>query len=307
MAGPRIVVVGSSNTDMIVQVPRLPAPGETVIGTRFTVAPGGKGANQAVAAARLGAEVCFIGRVGDDDLGRARLEQLAAEGIDIRCVAVDREAASGVALIFVAPDGENAIAVAPGANARVTPDQIDAAAAEIRAADLLLTQLEVPLPAVTRAIEIARAAGKPIVLDPAPAQPLPDSLLAQVDYLTPNETEAEALLGGGAEGLGGVAVTAARLRERGARVVIITLGREGALVTTADRQFHLPGRHVEVVDTTAAGDAFAAALAVAVAEGQALDAALRFAIAASALAVTVLGAQPSLPRRDAVERFLAKG
>lgn len=305
MAVPRMVVVGSSNTDMIVQTPRLPSPGETVLGGRFSVVPGGKGANQAVAAARLGAEVAFIGRVGDDDLGQARLADLRDEGIDTSGVVIDPDAASGVALIFVDEAGENAIAVAPGANDRVTAGQVDQAADAFRAADVVLTQLEVPLPAVERAVALAKELGKLVVLDPAPAGPVPDALLASVDYLTPNETEAETLLGGGIAGLGGVAATAEALLRRGAGCVIITLGKEGALVAMATGQFHVPGRRVEVVDTTAAGDAFAAALAVGLGEGRPLREALDFAVAASALSVTRLGAQPSLPRRDEVDRFLA--
>ncbi|MBI3911383.1 MAG: ribokinase [Armatimonadetes bacterium] len=307
MAGARVMVVGSSNTDMIVQVPRLPAPGETILGGRFSVAPGGKGANQAVGAARLGAAVTFIGRVGDDEFGRARLAELAAEGIDTSGVVVDPEVASGVALIFVEESGENAIAVAPGANCRVSVAQVEQAREACRAADVVLLQLEVPLPAVERAIALAQELGKPVILDPAPARTVPDALLAGVDYVTPNETEAETLLGGGVAGLGGVAATAEALLHQGPGCVIITLGKEGALVATTSEQFHIPGRKVEAVDTTAAGDAFAAALAVSLGEGKPLREALRFAVAASALSVTRLGAQPSLPRRAEVDRFLASG
>jgi ribokinase len=304
MSAARIVVIGSSNTDMVVKAARIPQPGETVLGGEFVMVPGGKGANQAVAAARLGAEVTLVTRLGSDLFAEASLRSFREAGIRTEFVVRDPDAASGVALILVDEGGENAIAVAPGANARLSPDDVDRAEAAIRAAEVVVLQLEVPAATVLHAIRLAKRHGRRVILNPAPAGPAPDEALAMVDFLTPNETEAEMLLGGGAAGLGGIAATAERLRAKGAGTVIVTLGREGAFVVGPEGSFHVPGRHVEAVDTTAAGDAFTGALACAVGEGQELRASLEFATAAAALSVTRIGAQPSLPDRAAVEAFL---
>lgn len=300
-----IVVVGSTNIDMVVRVPRIPGPGETVLGGEFRMAAGGKGANQAVAAARLGACVTFVARVGADRLGEEALEQFRAEGIRTEYVLRDPEAAHGVALVMVDPNGENAIAVAPGANARLAPEDVERAREAFAACDLVLLQLEVPLPTVERAVDLARALGKRVVLNPAPYHRLPAALLSRIDILTPNETEAEMLLGGGEAGLGGIAATAEELLRRGVGRVVVTLGKEGVFVVAPEAQYHVPGRRVKAVDTTAAGDAFSAALAVAVAEGREFREAVRFAVCASALSVTRMGAQPSLPHRAEVEAALA--
>jgi ribokinase len=304
MSAPRVVVIGSSNTDMVVKAARIPQPGETVLGSEFVMVPGGKGANQAVAAARLGAEVTLVARLGDDLFAEASMHSFREAGIRTDAVVRDPQVASGVALILVDAGGENAIAVAPGANARLTPGDVDRAEAAIRAADVVVLQLEVPIETVLHAIRLAKRHGRQVILNPAPAAPVPDEALALVDFLTPNETEAEMLLGGGAAGLGGIAATAEALRAKGAGTVIVTLGREGAFVVGPPGSFHVPGRHVEAVDTTAAGDAFTGALACALGEGQALPAALAFATAAAALSVTRIGAQSSLPDRTAVEAFL---
>jgi ribokinase len=304
MAPPRIVVVGSSNVDMVVQSPRIPRPGETVLGGSFTMVPGGKGANQAVAAARLGADVAFVARVGADAFGADTLERLAAEGIRTDWIIQDQDVSHGVALILVDQTGENAIAVAPGANARVSPADVDRAEPAIAECDAVLLQLEVPLPAVERAVELGKKHGKTVVLNPAPYLAVPDRVLRQVDILTPNETEAEMLLGGGEAGLTGVAGTAEELLRRGVGCVIVTLGKEGVLVVRPEEQFRVPGRRVKAVDTTAAGDAFCGALAVRVAEGAEFRDAVRFAVAASALSVTRLGAQSSLPSRAEVEALI---
>jgi ribokinase len=301
----KIVVVGSSNTDMVIKTARIPEPGETVLGGRFLMTAGGKGANQAVAAARLGAEVTFVARVGSDIFGEAAIRNFETDGIRTECVSRDEETPSGIALIFVDETGENAIAVAPGANARLTPEDVARAESRIAEADLLLLQLEVPLETVRTAIEIARRYGRRVLLNPAPAQPVPEELLRQVDLLTPNETEAERLLGGRDAGLGGVAATAQELCNRGVGTVIVTMGKEGAFVVGSGAEYHVPGRRMTAVDTTGAGDAFSGALACALAEGRDLRAAIDFAIAASALAVTRMGAQASLPHRDEVERLLA--
>jgi ribokinase len=305
MAGVKIVVVGSANLDMVIQSARIPQPGETVLGGEFTMTAGGKGANQAVAAARLGADVTFVARVGADTFGSQALEQFQAEGIRTDFLVRDREAAHGVALILVDRNGENAIAVAPGANARLSPEDVQRAEAAVAECDILLLQLEVPLPAVERAVALGKKHGKRVLLNPAPYLAVPDALLAQVDILTPNETEAEMLLGGGAAGLGGIANTAEELIRRGVGAVIVTLGKEGVFVVTPQTQYHVAGRHVKAVDTTAAGDAFSGALAVFVAEGLGFRDAVWRAVCASALSVTRLGAQSSLPTRAELEAAAA--
>ncbi|MBC7232229.1 MAG: ribokinase [Chloroflexi bacterium] len=306
----KVAVVGSSNTDMVVRVPHIPSPGETVLGGEFVMAAGGKGANQAVAAARLGAQVTLVARVGQDVFGERALAGFRQEGIATQYITVDPEAASGVALIFVDRSGENSIAVAPGANARLTPQDVQRAQKAIEAADVLLLQLETPLETVRQAAEIARHAGVRVVLNPAPAppQPLPADLLALVDVLTPNEGEASLLAGrqiAQATTLTDAEAAARCLIEQGVKVVIVTLGARGALIVTSDFQQLVPGFAVDVVDTTAAGDAFNGGLAVALAEGQTLADAVRFANACGALAATKMGAQPSLPTAEEVARFLA--
>jgi ribokinase len=301
----KIVVVGSTNVDMVVQCPHIPRPGETVLGGRFTMVAGGKGANQAVAAARMGAEVTLVARVGKSAFGSEVLDQFRAEGIATDFVVQDSEESHGVALILVDQNGENAIAVAPGANGRLTAEDVERAETAFAACDAVLLQLEVPLAAVERAIALAKQHRKRVILNPAPYLGLPDHLLAQIDLLTPNETEAEMLLGGGEAGHGGIANTAEELLRRGVGCVVVTLGKEGVFVVMPDVQYHVAGRHVKAVDTTAAGDAFSGALAVSVAEGMEFRQAVRFAVCASALSVTRLGAQSSLPGRAEVEKMLS--
>ncbi|HIP95946.1 MAG TPA: ribokinase, partial [Anaerolineae bacterium] len=289
----RIAVVGSLNMDLVVRVPRMPIPGETLIGHDFHVIPGGKGANQAVAAARLGARVSMIGRVGDDDFGRAQRRNLAQEGIDVTHVSVDPEEATGIALITLDATGQNSIILAPGANMRLTVAHVEAAAQTIADAEILICQLESPLEVVTRAIELARAQGVRVILNPAPARPLDAALLRLVNYLIPNESETTLLTGIQVTDLPSAEAAAASLRERGVSTVILTLGEQGALLADAGGIVHVTGYSVKVVDTTAAGDAFVGGFALALAEGQPLPEAVRFANAAGALAVTRLGAQPS--------------
>ena len=300
--GPRVVVVGSSNTDMVVRAPHLPAPGETVLGGEFAMLPGGKGANQAVAAARLGGRVSFVARVGADVFGDNAVRGFEAEGIVTDRIVRDPAAPSGVALIGVDQQrGENAIIVAPGANGRLSPDDIARAADVIRSADAVLCQLEIPVETVAAALTLARDAGVLTVLNPAPAQALPPELLANVSLLTPNEAEA-AFLAGGA---GSPAEAARELRGRGVGTVIVTLGAAGALIVSENGEQHIAGRRVaNVVDTTAAGDCFTGALAVALGEKHSLEYAVHFANAAAALSVTRLGAQPSLPTRAETRHFL---
>jgi ribokinase len=304
--GPRIVVVGSANTDMVITVPHLPRPGETVLGGTFRSAGGGKGANQAVAAARAGGAVAFIARVGRDAFGDQGLAAWRADGIDCSAVARDGQAPSGVALIFVDQEAENCIAVASGANDRLTSADIDGAAAAFSGAGILLLQLEIPLPAVAHAATLARAAGARVILNPAPARALEPGLLRLVSIITPNETEAEALTGIGIVDDASAGRAASALLAQGPDTAIITLGARGALVAHGTMRTLVPGFTVEPVDTVAAGDVFNGALAVALAEGAELLAAVRFAHAAAAISVTRAGAQSSAPRRDEIERLLTR-
>mgnify|MGYP000695871596 CR=1 FL=1 len=299
-----IVVVGSSNTDMIVRLERLPRPGETVLGGRFSTAAGGKGANQAVAAARAGGRVAFVGRVGDDAFGREALRGFRRDRLRVSRVARDPRAPSGVALICVAANGENSIAVAPGANARLSAADVRRAAGEFAAGSVLLAQLEIPLAAVRAAVDLAAARGMTVILNPAPARPLARGLLRRVNLLTPNETEAEILSGITIKTPADAVRAAAKLRGMGVGAVVITLGAKGALVADAQGCDWAPGFRVRAVDTTAAGDVFNGALAVALAEGRSLREAVRFANAAAALSVTRLGAQPSAPWRREIEARL---
>lgn len=302
MAGPRIVVVGSSNTDMTVLCARLPAPGETVVGGTFFQAGGGKGANQAVAAARAGASVTFVGRVGDDSLGREALAALAREGIVTDAVVVDRSAPSGVALIMVDGRGENVIAVASGANANVCSADVERARPAIEAADAVLVQLEIPLEAVAAALELGRAAGAMTVLNPAPAprKGLSRKLLKNVTVLTPNRTEAAQLLG--RRSTGDLERLTRGLMDMGVEAVALTLGADGVLVCDAEGVEHAPAAPAKVVDTVGAGDCFSGVLAVGMAEGMSLRAAARFAVCAAALSCEKKGAQPSMPARREIVR-----
>jgi ribokinase len=302
-----IVVVGSSNTDMIIRVPRIPRAGETVLGGEFFTAAGGKGANQAVGAARAGGKVALIARVGRDTFGDQAIAGLLRDGIDVSRVFRDKFTGSGVALIFVAKDGENSIAVAGGANAKLSRADVTKAARVIRSAALLVAQLETPLATVTAAVELAAKAGVPVILNPAPARPLPNSLLKRISILTPNETEAELLTGIKVTDAAAAAKACSKLRSRGVGIVILTLGKRGAFLADANGQRLVPGFKVKTVDSTAAGDIFNGALSVALAEGKAVLDAVRFASAAAALSVTRLGAQPSAPSRADIEKFIRSG
>jgi ribokinase len=307
MGNASIVVVGSSNTDMIIRLARIPRPGETVLGGEFLTAAGGKGANQAVGAARAGGKVALVARVGKDAFGTEAVAGLRRDGIDVRCVWRDSAARSGVALIFVGEDGENSIAVASGANAKLSSADVKKAAKAIRAAAILLVQLETPLTAVQAAVELAARAGVRVILNPAPARALPDSLLKFVSIITPNETEAQLLTGIKVTDEAAAAKASQMLRKRGVAAVILTLGARGAFLDDAHGQQLVPGFRVKALDTTAAGDIFNGALAVALSQGRAAAEAIRFANAAAALSVTRLGAQPSAPTRLEIERFLKRG
>jgi ribokinase len=300
----KLVVAGSSNTDMIIQVPRIPRPGETILGGTFQTAAGGKGANQAVAAARAGGDVTLLACIGDDLLGREALAGFATDGIDCERVVIDPTTPSGVAQIFVGADGENSIGVASGANACLTPAHIEQAASAIAAANTILLQLEIPLETVMRAAEIGAAACCRVILNPAPAQPLPAELYPLLSIISPNETEAELLTGIAVTDEYSAATAAARLRDRGVGTVLITLGAAGVYLFTEAFSKIVPAYVVDVVDTTAAGDVFNGNLAAALCRDLPLEEAVVYAQAAAALSVQCLGAQPSAPTRSAVDNFL---
>lgn len=299
-----IVVVGSLNMDLIVRTPRLPRPGETVVGHGFSMAPGGKGANQAIAGARLGARMLIVGRVGADEFGRSLRHNLRAAGVHDVFVVTDEAAATGVALIAVEDSSQNSIVVTAGANAHVSRRDVEAARSAIVSGRALVTQLEVPLEAVTCALRVAHAAHVLTVLNPAPARPLPTDLFTLVDILVPNETEASVLTGTHVQDRESAEAAARELHRRGAQAVVITLGTEGALAYAEGRVHLVPAFAVKAVDATGAGDAFVAALTVARVRGLDWDAALGEASAAGALATTRLGAQPSLPTRAELIAFL---
>jgi len=300
----RLTVVGSLNMDLVIRAPRIPQPGETIIGSAFHTVPGGKGANQAVAAARLGAQVAMVGRVGTDAYGQVLLQNLSEAGVDGHWVAEDNEASTGVALIVVDDTGQNSIVVASGANMRLAPSDAERAEASIAASDALVLQLESPLQTVMRAAEIAHRHGVTVVLNPAPARFLPARFLAHVDVLIPNESEAMLLTHTPLAERFDAESVAGLLLKQGVEAVVITLGARGALVAREEGTDLIPAFPVEPVDTTAAGDAFVAGFAVAMANKKALPEAVRWGNGAGALAATQLGAQSSLPHLVELERFL---
>jgi ribokinase len=289
---------------MIIKLERIPQPGETILGGEFVTAAGGKGANQAVAAARAGGHVTFVARVGQDMFGEQAVAGFVRDDINVQFVSRDPVAPSGVALIFVAKNGENSIAVAGGANGRLCPEDVRKADQVIIGANVVLMQLETPLETVQAATELAARADVPVILNPAPARDLPDALLKLVSILTPNETEAELLTGIAVTDVDAAAQAAENLHARGVRTVILTLGARGAFVASAGIKELVPGFEQTAVDTTGAGDVFNGALAVALGEGRSLIEAARFANAAAAISVTRLGAQPSAPCRKEIELLL---
>jgi len=302
----KITVVGSINLDSVIKVPHLPVAGETVIGREFQLIPGGKGANQAVGATRLGAEVAMIGCVGDDSYGFRLKQGLAEEGINTDQVYSTIGVSSGMALITVAEDGENTIALALGANAHVLPDKLQALEPLLKNSDILLLQLEIPLETVEAAIRIARRHRCRVVLNPAPAHSMDPEILRQVDYFVPNEIEAAALTSLEVMDSGTAEIAAIALRDLcGAAAIVITMGPHGALLLQngGDPQW-VPAPSVRAVDTTSAGDAFVAGMAVGLARGKSDLEAVRWGCTAGALATTKLGAQPSLPNGEAFQRAL---
>jgi ribokinase len=302
-----VLVVGSLNADLVQRVERLPRPGETLTGSELQIISGGKGANQACAAALLGARVSMAGQVGSDAFGPLLIASLKGCGVDVSYVRT-AEGATGTAGIFVLPSGENVIILSPGANGKLILRDIEAALAELDSGSILLAQLEIPIATTEAALRRARTRGAITILDPAPAQSLPAEFLAQPDYLTPNQTEAALLLGSHSDIVSYEDAEAAsrRLLEAGARAVILKLGALGVVVATREERIRVPGFRVDAVDTTAAGDVFNAAFAVALREGKPLAEAARFANAAGAISVTRAGAQSSIPQRKEVEEFLAR-
>lgn len=301
----KILIVGSSNTDMVVKADHLPAPGETILGGTFLMNPGGKGANQAVAAARLGGNVVFICKTGNDIFGRQSIQLFQEEGIDTSYILSDAKHPSGVALISVDKNAENCIVVASGANATLSVADLQRAEAVIGESVMVLMQLEIPVATVQYVAATAFAKNIKVILNPAPACELPDELLKNISIVTPNKTEAEMLTGIKVTDLDSAKEAALKLNGKGIETVILTLGASGALVLHEQKFTHIRALPVTAVDTTAAGDVFNGALAVAISEGRDILAATEFACNAAAIAVTRLGAQSSAPYKKEIDGFLA--
>lgn len=299
----KILVLGSSNTDMTVKTPVMPVPGETVLGGDFTMSPGGKGANQAVAARRLGGDVSFICKLGRDVFGENALKHYREEGVGTNGV-LRSDLPSGVALITVDNEAENCIVVASGANLDITPSDIAASSDAIRSCDILLMQLEIPVPAVLQAARIAHGAGATVVLNPAPYAALPEEIFSCIDLFIPNETELSAFSGMPVSDVPSAVRAAEVLFAKGVGKMIVTMGGKGSLLLDGGAPRTVSAFRVDAVDTTGAGDTYCGALCVALAEGRTLDEAARFASAASALSVTRMGAQTAMPSRAEAESFL---
>jgi ribokinase len=297
-----IIVVGSLNADLVVRSPRFPSPGETIHGEDLVTIPGGKGANQAVAAARLGASVAMIGHVGADTFGSTLIGNLKENNVDTRGILRDGSAATGTAIIIVDANGQNSIVLSPGANATVAEDDIEPAL--FTDVKLLLLQFEIPMQAVLHSARLAHQKHVGVILNPAPAQPIPDELLKLVDYIVPNKSELALLAGRRISGKSSLEAAAASLRGRGPANVIVTLGEKGALVISDAGSLYVPAYKVKAVDTTAAGDAFIGGMASALLHHKPLKDAVKYACACGALAATRFGAQPSLPTSKEVKAFL---
>ena len=297
MQAKKIVVIGSCNTDMVIKADRLPIPGETVIGGTFLMNPGGKGANQAVAAARMGGKVSFISKTGNDVFGRQSVELYNSEGINTEHIFSDPKNPSGVALITVDANGENCIVVASGANASLSPADIESSKSEIESADLVLMQLEIPIETVEYAAEMAHTKGIPVILNPAPARALSEKLLKRLYMITPNKTEAEILSGIKVSDWDRARKAADVISSKGVNIVVITLGSLGAFIKENNNYHKVEATRVNAVDTTAAGDCFSGSLCVGLSEGMSIVDAVKMAARASALTVTRMGAQSSIPFR----------
>ncbi|GAB4496385.1 MAG: ribokinase [Anaerolineales bacterium] len=296
-----IIVIGSLNTDLVVKSPRFPQPGETISGDDLQIIPGGKGANQAVAAARQGVKTTMIGRVGSDSFGPFLVDNLKSNQVDTSHV-LQTDSATGTAIIVVDANGQNSIVLSPGANGKVSPADVDSAS--FADFGLLLLQLEIPTPTVLRAAQRAHEHGLTVILNPAPAKPLPHELLANVDILIPNESELSLLTGLSVNDVSSAEMAAKEVLKQGVQTVIVTLGSKGALLVTASQVTHVNTYKVDVVDTTAAGDAFIGGFASAMLSGKAFEESVRYGCACGALATTKFGAQPSLPTKTEVETFI---
>jgi ribokinase len=296
-----ILVIGSSNTDLVIQTSHFPEPGETVMGGVFSTFAGGKGANQAVAASRLGAKVTFVARVGNDDFGRQAIDGFDKEGITTSHIFIDENEPTGVASIIINKDGENTIVVAPGANNMLSKTDIEAIVSLVEATDIVLVQLEVPLETVTFVIQLAHKLHKKIILNPAPAVKLDYNLLSYLDIITPNESETKILLGKKVSDLKSASEAAQVFLDKGVKNVVITLGKQGAFFKNDHEEYLIPAIKTEVIDTTGAGDTFNGALAVAISEGKSWRDALDFSNKAAAISVSRLGAQSSIPFRKEIE------
>jgi ribokinase len=298
-----ILVVGSMNADLVVRSPRFPKPGETISGEDLQIIPGGKGANQAVAAARQGASVSMVGRVGNDSFGPELINNLKRNNVDTYHVQTDSQAATGTATIIVDANGQNSIVLSPGGNGRVSPADVEAVS--FSGHKLLLLQLEIPIETVLAAAQRAKQSGLRVVLNPAPARPLPEELISSSDFIVPNEPELSMLTDQTVNDIESAEKAAKSLLERGVQNVIVTLGANGALIVNKQITKHVPSFEVEVVDTTAAGDAFIGGFASALLQNKSLEEAVRYGCACGALAATKFGAQPSLPTKEEVERFIS--
>ncbi len=301
-----LVVLGSVNADHVLQVPSFPRPGETLHGRNYQVIPGGKGANQAVAAARLNADIGFIACVGDDAFGLNIRKSFQQDGMEISGVKVEAGCPTGIAMIQVSDSGENSICISAEANAKLTAESLESELERIRAAKYLLMQLETPLDGVVKAALVAKDAKTKVILNPAPARPLPDQLLSCVDIITPNETEAESLTGIAVTDDQSAQQAANLLHDKGIETVMITLGAKGVWLSQQKQGILIPGYKVNATDTTAAGDTFNGAFVTGLLEAMTLESAIKFAHAAAAISVTRFGAQTSIPNREEVEKFLAQ-
>ncbi len=298
-----VLVVGSSNMDLVVTVKRFPDPGETIFGNRFEMFPGGKGANQAVCAARLGCKTIFIGKMGNDDFREKLTKILYESGVDICNLLIDEESHTGTALISVDSNGQNQIIVISGSNMKLEPDDVELKSELFNEVPVVLTQLEIPLETVIRTAEIAKANNCLFILNPAPALRLPDKLLALTDYLTPNEIELEILSGIKIFDKNSIQEASTALIKRGVKNVIVTMGAKGAMLVNQTTIKHFSVPHVKVVDSTAAGDAFNGAFASSIAEGHSAEEAIEFANKVASISVTRMGAQSSMPYLDEIKDF----
>jgi ribokinase len=299
-----MVVVGSANIDMVVSTSRFPKAGETLLGKTFTMFPGGKGANQAVCAAKLGGDVRFVGKMGNDMFRDRLFESMGNDGVVLEDVLIDEVHSTGIAVIMVDDTGRNEIVVISGSNMKLTPTDVESRSNVISSAQVVLIQLEIPLETVMRTAEIAHTAGALIILNPAPARELPDYLLSQIDYLTPNETEAEILTGVRVTSAETAGQAAGHLLDRGVKNVIVTLGEKGSLFVNHANRTYYPAVSVNPVDTTAAGDAFNGALALSIVRGMEIDDGVRYATSVAAMSVTRMGAQSSMPTPEELQTFL---